>query len=184
MVLVNELATSRVVLRPLCEADVSDSYVQWLNDPRVNRFLESRFHRHTLASCVEFVQRCNSSAEDHLFGIFLKDEGVHVGNVKLGFVSQIHSRGEIGIMIGEQRAWGKGYGKEAIYALTRYAFESVALRRVEAGCAELNVASRNAFLAVGFRVEGLLRSHWVDVDGQRIGCLRMGALPGELREPW
>ena len=114
----------------------------------------------------------------------MKDDGVHVGNVKLGSISHAHSRGELGIMIGDQRARGKGYGKEAIYALAQYAFESLVLHRVEAGCAELNFASRDAFLSVGFRVEGRLRSHQVDVDGKRIDCLRMGALPGELREPW
>ena len=37
-----ELTSKRLVLKKLSENDATETYAKWLNDPAINRFLETR----------------------------------------------------------------------------------------------------------------------------------------------
>src|SRR5437773_4535985 len=86
--------------------DVTEHYVGWLNDPAVNRYLESRFSVHTIESTREFVESCIASPSTLLLGIRSNDlQGVHVGNIKVQ-IDGHHGLGEVGILVGDKNAWG------------------------------------------------------------------------------
>ena len=55
--------------------------------------------------------------------------------------------------------WGRGYGSEAIGALTEWGFRNLDLHRVEANIMPRNLASRKAAAKVGFEEEGLARRY-------------------------
>lgn len=172
--------TPRLLLRSLRDCDVSQTYVEWLNDPEVNHYLETRYSTQTMDSCREFVRRCNSDESEHLFGMFLKDNGRHIGNVKLGLINRLHCRGQISLFIGEKTLWGKGLAHEVVQAVTKYGFECVGLDRLEAGCYEENLSSLRVFLSVGYTIEGFFRSHVLNASGKRTGCFWMGILKHEF----
>lgn len=174
------LETPRLYLRPLQLDDVTQKYVDWLNDTDVNKYLETRHSVQTLDSCREFVLRCNADNKEHLMGIFLKESSCHIGNVKLGFVNSFHKRGQISLFIGEKAYWGKGLAKEVAYAMTKYGFEKVGLGRIEAGCYEENLASLRTFLSIGYTVEGFFRGHLISDQGKCSGCFWMGMLKHEF----
>jgi ribosomal-protein-alanine N-acetyltransferase len=176
-----KIETPRLCLRTLQEEDVSQAYVDWLNDPEVNRYLETRHALQTLASCSDFVKRCNSEKSEHLLGVFLRESQSHIGNVKLGFIDDIHSRGQISLFIGEKTLWGRGFAREIVYAITKYGFEEAGLERIEAGCYEENLSSLRVFLSVGYTVEGFFRSHAVSESGRRTGCFWMGLLKHDFK---
>jgi len=157
------LAGARLHLRPLRAADVSDSYVGWLNDPLVNRFLESRFQPQTTETVKAFVERAEADAATHLYAIVLS-EGRHIGNIKLGPIDAPHERGDIGIMIGDRTCWGMGYATEAIAMLTEWAFADLRLHKVTAGAYASNAGSIKAFERAGYAVEAVRRAHYRD-DG-------------------
>jgi RimJ/RimL family protein N-acetyltransferase len=64
--------------------------------------------------------------------------------------------------------WGNGYATEALNRLFRYAFEDLALHRIEAGCATGNIASIKVLEKVGMQREGHcrkilpVRGQWLD----------------------
>lgn len=174
------IETPRLLLRTLEVGDVSQAYVDWLNDPEVNRYLETRFSRQTLESCRDFVEHCNGSASEHLLGIFFKETGSHIGNAKLGLINAIHARGQLSLLIGEKSLWGKGLAREVIRAVSQYGFEQVNLEKIEAGCYESNLSSLRAFMAVGYNVDGFFRSHAISDDGRRMGCFWMSILRSEF----
>lgn len=161
-----QIATERLVLRRLTAADATEAYAGWMNDPAVNRYLESRFSKLTKPDLIRFIEGCNADAATHLFGIFLRAGGVHIGNIKLGPVNAYHGLGDIGLMIGERPHWGKGYAREAIAALTARAHDSLGLQKVTASCYGSNAGSRKAFEAAGFVVEGIRRAHFRSEDGR------------------
>lgn len=143
---------------------VTDEYVAWLNDPTVNRYLESRFVHHTLESTRQFVQAIVDGDDSILFGIRYAPDGRHVGNIKLGPVERHHRRAEIGLLVGERTVWGRGIATNAIELATRYAFDALGLRKVTAGCYAGNVGSRRAFEKAGFVVEAIRKRHFL-LDG-------------------
>jgi RimJ/RimL family protein N-acetyltransferase len=161
----------RIYLRRLTPADVSPEYLGWMNDPDTGRYLESRFSRHDLRSLTNFVAGMAADPLNFLAGIFLKDSGRHIGNIKLGPVDPLHRRAVIGLLIGEQACWGKGFATEAISLITQFAFEEVGLHRVTAGAYAGNVGSVRAFEKAGWQQEARLPSHWRCDEGYQDGIL-------------
>jgi RimJ/RimL family protein N-acetyltransferase len=153
---------------------VGCDYVRWLNDPRVNRYLESRFVEHTLDSTREFVRQCRADTGTLFVGIRSHAlGGRHVGNVKLAPIDRRHGLGEIGILVGEPDAWGRGIASGALLALSAIAQRQLSLRKLSAGCYASNIGSRKAFEHAGFTVEGVRSGHFL-LDGKPEDLVLLG----------
>lgn len=145
--------------------DVSEDYVGWLNDPEVNRYLESRFVHHTVESTRSFVASCLEHKSTLMLGIRSVSQDMrHVGNIKIGPIDTNHGLGEIGILVGERSAWGKGIATEAIRLIADIAQHELCIRKLSAGCYGSNVGSEKAFVKAGFVVEGRRVNHFVSGD--------------------
>ena len=131
--------------------DVTPAYVSWLNDPVVTQYSESRLMTHSLESTQMFVEACRARPTSIIWGIRLVDpERVHVGNVKLDAISEVHGTAEVGILIGDRDAWGKGIATRVLEIIARISKNELGLRKLTAGCYEDNVASIKAFERAGF----------------------------------
>ena len=167
--------SERLNLRALRESDVTDSYVAWMNDREVNRFLESRFHDQTKEAVQAFVRDALLSPNTLLFGIFAGPSGDHVGNIKVSEVSEAHLTAELGFIIGDRSVWGLGYATEAIFCVSEWAFSVLGLEKLTAGCYSENIGSKKALEKSGFRQEAVLKNQVVNNSGKRIDSLRFAA---------
>lgn len=61
--------------------------------------------------------------------------------------------------------WGRGYGSEAIEAVTGWGFRVLGLHRIEANIMPRNLASRRAAEKAGYEEEGLSR-HYLRINGR------------------
>jgi [ribosomal protein S5]-alanine N-acetyltransferase len=102
------------------------------------------------------------------FGIFLRANGVFVGEVSLGSVQRgPFQSANVGYWIGEEAA-GQGYMPEAVAVILRFAFEELGLHRVEAAIVPRNERSRRVADKLGLRDEGTshrflqIRGVWED----------------------
>lgn len=159
----------------LTPEQVGEAYVEWLNDPRVNRYLESRFVQHTVETTRDFVSAMVESPNNLLLGIRSEAMGSHVGNIKIGPLNDHHATGEIGILVGEPRVWGKGVASAAIRMICDIARDRLALRKVTAGCYASNVGSKRAFEKAGFEIEGIRKAQ-VLCDGVPEDLVLLGRL--------
>jgi ribosomal-protein-serine acetyltransferase len=112
---------------------------------------------YSLASAKEFiVQNQKSAAEkkSEAYGIFYQNK--LAGSV--GFVNfSWHSRfAEIGYWVAKDFE-GRGIITKSCRALINYAFEDLAMNRIEIRCAVENIKSRAIPERLGFRLEGVLR---------------------------
>ena len=132
-----------------------DRYLGWLQDPAVSRHLESRFSEQSLETLEEFSSCKNSGRDDALLlAIVEQPGGNHVGNLKIGPLHPHHRTADVGLLIGEADARGKGYGTEAIRLATRLGFERLGARKLTASLDADNPASAAAFRRAGWRYEG------------------------------
>ncbi len=146
------ISGDRVRLRLLDLADCTPGYLAWLEDPQVNRYLETRWEPQSIASIQAFVGAMLASPDSYLLGIFIGDR--HIGNIKLGPISARHAYGDVSYFIGERDEWGKGYASEAIAAVTWFAFTILDLHRVQAGVYAENAGSARALEKAGYAREG------------------------------
>lgn len=80
--------------------------------------------------------------EDCLGGITLKENGKHIGNIKIDPISKRHGTGEYGILIGDRNTWGKGYAAEATIGILKYCFQELGLRRITLEVIEVQLIMR------------------------------------------
>lgn len=144
---------------------VTPAYVQWLNDPVVNRFLESRFATHGIDDTRDFVAKQLADPGTLFLGVRSLELGRHVGNVKMSPINRTHGLGEIGIMIGDREAWGRGIGTDALNVIADIARDEIGLRKLTAGCYASNAGSVSAFRKAGFTIEGVRPRHFI-LDGK------------------
>lgn len=152
---------------------VTDQYVAWLNAPEINQYLESRFATHTVESTRAFVASVLASPNNLFLGIKSRELGRHVGNIKLGPIDSHHETGDIGILIGDKAAWGRGIATAAIEAVCGITATHLKLRKLTAGCYASNVGSRKAFEKSGFRIEGTRPAQFL-LDGKAEDLVLMG----------
>lgn len=164
------LKGERVVLRPVRPEDVTDQYVAWMSDPEVNRFMETRFKTHGREDIAAFVESQRADANVRFFAITLKEDGRHVGNIKLA-VRSGHATGEISLFIGDKAQWGRGLGSEAIALVRDYGLKVLGLAKLTAGCYAPNFGSAKAFEKAGFKREAVLKAEHL-CDGKRVDGYR------------
>ena len=165
-----------IFMRSLQSEDATLVYLGWLSDPAINSHLEVRFSPpQSISDLASFIADANRSSHTLLLGIFLNEDGRHIGTIKLGSVNWHHKTGEFGFLIGDRFQWGKGYASKAISLLAEYAFAQLGLAKLTAGCYANNYGSRRALLKAGFMEEGRRISQWLVVGHRQDGVL-MGRL--------
>jgi len=150
------IETPRLTIEPFGEHHLTEHYVSWLNDPRVVQFSDQRFRTHTTASCRDYWETFRSSPH-YFWAIMRRDKGeVHVGTMT-AYVEERHSVADVGILIGDARAWGNGYATEAWSAICDYLFRRTGLRKVSAGTIEPNIGMIRVMEKAGMIEDGKRR---------------------------
>lgn len=167
------LHSSRLLLRAVELDDLNPTYLGWINDSIVNRYLETRFLPHTLEALKSYWQKYHEDPSSPWFAICLKQDNRHIGNIKLGPIHWLHSRADISLFIGDSRCWGKGYASEAIALVRDWAFLNLDLYKLNAGIYAENHGSKFAFQKCGFEIEGRLIDECV-LGGGRSDIIKLG----------
>jgi ribosomal-protein-alanine N-acetyltransferase len=168
-------------LAPFTEEHVSDSYVGWLNDPEVNRFLEARFTENTTKSVSAYIQTYYGDIEAYMWGIFPNDSGELIGTATLRSINRNHGTAGIGLMIGEKEYWGSGCATEALGLVVEYAFDVLGLRRLAEESCGPNHSINFTLRRFGFTLEGKMKQANVMGPGEYADGYRWGLLVDEWR---
>ncbi|RYF89545.1 MAG: N-acetyltransferase [Chitinophagaceae bacterium] len=156
-VVVKALESERLIYQPMAMHHATPTYLGWLNDEEVNKYLEVK-KENTLEELQVYVQ---DALEKKIFfwAIQLKSDGKHIGNIKIDPINYKHGTGEYGIMVGDKTEWGKGYAKEASQAIIDFCFNEMNLRKITLGVVEDNVAAVELYKKLGFTIEGTYKKH-------------------------
>lgn len=154
-----------MVLKELRPVDVSQKYVEWLNDYDITKYTEQKYQQHCIESTKNFVREKYSSSNEILFGIFINQN--HVGNVKLGPISWPHLVSEISFFIGDKNQWGKGIASKSINTVVNYGFEKLNLFKFNASYYQHNHASAKVLEKCGFKID-CVRENQLLFEGKRV----------------
>ncbi len=161
----DRFSSERLTLRLVTEDDCGPTYVGWLADGDVHRYLETRFTEHTEDDIRAFVRDQLADPQSWLFAIVLTAADRHVGNIKIGPINPQHRYADVSYFIGDRSCWGQGLATEAIGLVTQIGFERLDLNRCQAGLYSGNAASAKALLKNGYREEGRFRKQLQGPDG-------------------
>ncbi|WP_226035254.1 GNAT family N-acetyltransferase [Aquibacillus saliphilus] len=151
--------TERLVIRPLNKQD----YQNWLNEFKKREPSQHRYDKGKvdMSECTYqwFVHLVDKHQElaltniAHVFALFRKDDGTHVGMVDFSTLARDEFKwARIGYTIHNQY-WRKGYGKEAVTEALNIAFNHLDFHRIEAHINVDNSASFHLAESVGMQYE-------------------------------
>lgn len=155
-----------LILRPWRFSD-ADALVRHTNNRKIWLNLRDRFpHPYTEADAREWLAlRAADTGSPTNFAI--EFEGEAIGAIGLEFFADVHRMtAEIGYWLGEPM-WNRGFATIAVKAVTRYAFETFELQRLQAAIFEWNAASARVLEKAGYEFEGRMRNYVV--KDNRIG---------------
>lgn len=145
------LVGKNIFLKTLGPDDASERYVDWLCDPEVNQFLETRTA--TIEDLRKYIVEKIESKTALFFGIFFADNSLHIGNVKLEPIDWENKSATMGILIGDKGYWGRGIGTEAVELVVKCAFEKLGLSEVELGVISSHEKAIKMYKKCGFEVQ-------------------------------
>ncbi len=148
------------------------------SDPEIPHWIPFVPAPYTEEDAVAYLRGCRDADDSrHAFAIVDATEGRLSGSIDMR-VNAMRT-GHIGYWVARE-ARGCGVCTAALGRLCRHAFEDLGLERLELITDPDNVASQRVAEKVGFRREGVLRSHLVHSDGRRRDSVMFSLLPGEL----
>lgn len=115
------------------------------------------------------------------FRIRARSDDRLIGFAELTWISWTNASGFIRLGIGAPEDWHKGYGRDALGMLLRYAFTELNLYRLTAVIPAYNLAALGLFTSFGF-VEEVRRRQALERDNQRWDLLHLGLLAAEWKE--
>jgi RimJ/RimL family protein N-acetyltransferase len=163
------LTTERLVVRALTENDI-ERHLALFSNPDVVRYLyfgpfdrpaaEQHLARRSVVELPDETGWIN-------FGVELKDEGVLIGELAMGFISATHRHYEVGYVLDPAYA-GRGYATEGAALIVELAFSGLGAHRVSGRLDARNDASARVLEKLGMRREGLflenefVKGEWTD----------------------
>ena len=151
------LESERLVLKPLSKSFLSMEYVNWMNDPKVIRFIESGGN-YNIKKLETFLNETEKNPK-YFWAIVIKKGGTHIGNIKIDPINFKHLHGEYGILIGNKKFWGFGYAKEASNLVIKHCFDDLNLKKIILGVNAENKVALKLYKTLGFVQEGRLKQH-------------------------
>jgi len=176
---VERLETADLIIRPPAEEDAPEAY-ELLNDPDVKRWNPGR-------DCpdLETAEAWCRDGADWSDGTHATWNAIDrttlrmVGNVSLFAIDTDDRVAKIGYRV-LPSARGRGVARQMVDAVTRWAFESRGLMRVQLEHSVRNLMSCRVAEATGFAYEGTARSAYaVPGSDARDDCHLHGRLPGD-----
>ena len=123
-------------------------YLRMVNDlEHVGRFIGKRTEPVSEEKERKWVRE-KQAEKALLFSMIEKSSGAFIGNIEL--LDPTDTEAELGIAITAEKQ-DLGYGTEAIFAVTRYAFETLDLKRVFLKVYPDNARALRVYVKCGFR---------------------------------
>jgi RimJ/RimL family protein N-acetyltransferase len=169
-----ELRDGDIELRPWTLDDVP-AIVAACNDAEIKHWIPVIPRPYTEADGRAFVR--GDVAGIGTFQFAVTAGGRVVGSIGMK-VNESHS-GQIGYWC-DSEARGRGVTTRALRLVCKHSFDELELERLELITDPDNRASQRVAEKVGFRREGVLRSHLAHPDGRRRDSVMFSLLPGEL----
>lgn len=151
------LSGQKVWLRPVEPADAG-ALAAWLNDAEIAHTTWVRAPTSTALEerrVAELIEQ--HGRERYQFIVCRLSDGHPIGTAGLQRIDLVNGSAAFDIAIGEQAAWGHGYGTDALELLLDFAFGELRLVRVWLLVYAFNERARHVYEKAGLKVEGTFR---------------------------
>ena len=157
---------------------------RWFNDGRVTENMMEMRQSFSPEEARGWVERAmRADGPDRKWAVLLGGRAEPVGFTALyGLAGQLAP--ELGCVIADPAAWGKGVGRAAERLTLTKAFDELGAHRVYGRIPATNEAAKRVVTWLGWKHEGTMRDHIRRPDGTLIDCEVWGITRAGWLERW
>jgi len=152
------MSQNKIYIRRLEEEDLAKK-IEWINNNQINETLMYDCPL-SLSETKEWYKKTLFDRNRWDFSIIEKKKNELVGIAGLIKLNYKHRNAQFYITLGEKSEWGKGYAKEALEKVLRFAFLELGLEKVYLYTLSNNEKARKLFEKTGFKQEALMKKHY------------------------
>jgi len=170
-----------VLLRPLEITDIDHLLEFALNEPEIwNYSLAQGGGKENMIKYISDAVLARVLNREYAFIVFDKIKNKYAGSTRFYDIQLLYKTIQLGYTWYGKEFQGTGLNKNCKYLMLEYAFEILALERVEFRADNRNERSKAAMLSIGCKVDGILRSNLPDNTGGRRDSIVLSI----LRDEW
>lgn len=140
----------KTILKLFKKKDINKQYLSWLKDKKNLKYSNNKYKIHNYKSLEKYYLYF-----DNKINFFFKIctlEGFFIGTLTC-YTNNIHNHANIGLLIGDKKYKGKGFGLDAWNSAINYLFKVKKIRKVFAGTMDCNVSMKKIFIKSGMKFE-------------------------------
>lgn len=169
--------SEKYFVRTLRESDLDGPYMSWFEDQKVCAYNSHGKLFKTRDYFRNYIT-CQNGGDQVVWAICHQTHG-HIGNISLQLISLINRNADFGVLIGDDRHWGKGVALQAGLKMLYHGFFKLNLKRIYCQTAASNVPMKGLAKKLGMTEEGCRRSHFY-LDGKWMDMIEYGILHDEF----
>lgn len=149
---------NKVRLREYRKEDIPIA-IDYINEPEVKKYMLTvtpfPIPTHSQEKFIEgFI---TDKLERYAFAIETLEDGKYIGGCGLNNLDWKNSVVTVGIFIGDQNYWNKGYGTDAMKTFVSFIFKELNINKVKLATVSFNERAIRCYEKCGFKQEGVLR---------------------------
>lgn len=152
------LKGEKVILRALEYEDL-EFLRETINDPEIEKLVCGWAYPISKSQQIDWYEKTLNENKILRFVAETEEHGV-IGVADIRDIDWKNRVAFHGIKIGNSKIRGKGYGKDIVFTIMKYAFEELNLNRLDGAILDYNEGSKKLYLEkCGWKVEGVRRKY-------------------------
>jgi RimJ/RimL family protein N-acetyltransferase len=169
-----------VQLRPLKEEDFKFLSEYSLNEPELWKYsITGADGEENLRNYLRTAGKGRQDEKEYAFIVYHKQDKKYIGSTRFYDIQPKNQMLQLGFTWYGKKYQGTGINKHCKYLLLKFVFEDLNIQRVEFRANAKNERSIYAMKSIGCKVEGILRSNAVALNGERRDSIVLSILQDE-----
>ncbi|MCK4674243.1 GNAT family N-acetyltransferase [candidate division WOR-3 bacterium] len=156
------LISKNCYLRPV-EINDAPLIQKWHNDPELRKLGSGSGLPVTKEKEEKDIKSAYSSKDEAYLMVIKKKNNKAIGFIRINCLLSTSKNVWLRMIIGDKKAWGKGYAQNALGCFLRWLFYELNIHRITLETYATNIRAIKFFEKMGFKKEGVLReAHFND----------------------
>jgi len=146
----------KTILTIFCNKDINNKYLSWLRNKNNLKYSDNKYKTFNYKNLRKYFL-----SFDNKINFFFKIctiDNLFIGTLTC-YTHKINKYANIGLLIGDKKYQGQGFGLDAWNSAISYLFKKKKIRKISAGAMHNNLPMKRIFIKSGMKFEARFKKH-------------------------
>lgn len=152
----------KTILKFFSKKDINPIYLSWLKDKKNLKYSNNKYKVFNYKNLNKYFLSFDNKV--NFFFKITTLEDLFIGTLTC-YTSSVHNHANIGLLIGNKKYQGQGFGLDAWNSAINYLFKVKKIRKIFAGTMDCNISMKKIFIKSGMSFEARFKRQEI-LDGK------------------